>query len=81
MFRLNLQHDEGHSRHARRPAISAFRDLYGGRARVRSSDIITLMFPPAGGRVSIWTNDETEYILPALLISGLKVRSNGQAAK
>lgn len=35
---------------------------------------------PTGGRVSIWTNDETEYILPALLISGLKVRSNGQAA-
>ena len=35
---------------------------------------------PTGGRVSIWTNDETEHILPALLISGLKVRSNGQAA-
>ena len=33
---------------------------------------------PAGGRVSIWTDDETEYILPALLISGLKVKSNGQ---
>jgi hypothetical protein len=28
--------------------------------------------------VSIWTDDETEYILPALLISGLKVKSNGQ---
>jgi hypothetical protein len=35
---------------------------------------------PAGGRVSIWKDDETEYILPALLISGLKVRSNGQSA-
>ena len=35
---------------------------------------------PGGGRVSIWTEDETEYILPALLISGLKVRSNGQDA-
>ena len=33
---------------------------------------------PSGGRVSIWSNDETEYILPALLISGLKVKSNGQ---
>jgi hypothetical protein len=36
---------------------------------------------PAGGRVSVWTNDETEYFLPALLISGLKVRSNGHGAK
>jgi hypothetical protein len=36
---------------------------------------------PAGGRVSVWTNDETEYILPALLISSLKVRSNGHGAK
>jgi hypothetical protein len=35
---------------------------------------------PTGGRVSIWTNDETEYILLALLISGLKVRSNGHTA-
>jgi hypothetical protein len=33
---------------------------------------------PSGGRVSIWSDDETEYILPALLISGLKVKSNGQ---
>jgi hypothetical protein len=33
---------------------------------------------PSGGRVSIWADDETEYILPALLISGLKVQSNGQ---
>lgn len=36
---------------------------------------------PGGGRVSIWTDDETEYILPALLISGLKVGSNGKRAK
>jgi hypothetical protein len=36
---------------------------------------------PGGGRVSIWTNDETESILPTLLISGLKVRSNGEGAK
>jgi hypothetical protein len=36
---------------------------------------------PEGGRVSIWTDDETEYILPALLISGLKVRSNGHDSK
>ena len=35
---------------------------------------------PAGGRVSIWTDDETESILPALLLTGLKVRSNGQCA-
>ena len=33
---------------------------------------------PSGGRVSIWTADETEYILPGLLISGLKVKPNGQ---
>ncbi len=33
---------------------------------------------PSGGRVSIWANDETEYILPALLVSGVKVKSNGQ---
>ena len=32
---------------------------------------------PGGGRVSIWADDGTEHILPALLISGLKVRSNG----
>lgn len=36
---------------------------------------------PGGGRVSIWAGDETEYILPALLISGLKVRPNGQHAE
>ncbi len=36
---------------------------------------------PAGGRVSIWTDDETEYILPALLISGLKVPSDGHGEK
>ena len=36
---------------------------------------------PGGGRVSIWTDDETESILPALLISGLKIRPNGQPAK
>ncbi len=35
---------------------------------------------PAGGRVSIWTDDETEYILPALLISGLKVLSTDRSA-
>jgi hypothetical protein len=28
--------------------------------------------------VSIWADDETEYILPALLISGFKVKSNGR---
>jgi len=32
---------------------------------------------PSGGRVSIWTDDDHEYILPALLISGLKVHANG----
>jgi hypothetical protein len=32
---------------------------------------------PSGGRVSIWTNDGQEYILPALLISGLKGHANG----
>lgn len=34
-----------------------------------------------GGRVSIWTDDETEYFLPAMLISGLKVGSNGKREK
>ena len=33
---------------------------------------------PAGTRVSIWTDDETHYILPALLISGLKIQANGR---
>jgi len=33
---------------------------------------------PAGGRVSIWMDDDTAFILPALHISGLKVRANGQ---
>lgn len=36
---------------------------------------------PAGGRVSIWTDDETEFILPALLISGLKIQPNGRRKK
>ena len=36
---------------------------------------------PGGGRVSIWTDDETEYILPSLLISGLKVGSDGKRSK
>jgi hypothetical protein len=35
---------------------------------------------PGGGRVSIWTDDATEYILPALLISGLKNRSSDRHA-
>ena len=33
---------------------------------------------PSGGRVSIFTDDGNEFILPALLISGIKVGSNGQ---
>lgn len=36
---------------------------------------------PSGGRVSIFTDDDHEYILPALLISGLRVHANGQGAK
>ena len=36
---------------------------------------------PSGGRVSIFTDEDHEYILPALLISGLKVHANGQGAK
>ena len=35
---------------------------------------------PSGGRVSIFTDDDHEYILPALLISGLKVQANGRDA-
>ena len=33
---------------------------------------------PSGGRVSIWADDETEDILPGLLISGLQVLANGR---
>ena len=33
---------------------------------------------PSGGRVSIWADDDTEDILPALLISDLKVQANGR---
>jgi len=36
---------------------------------------------PSGSRVSIFTDDDHEYILPGLLISGLKVRANGQGKK
>jgi hypothetical protein len=36
---------------------------------------------PSGGRVSIFTDDDNEYILPGLLISGLKVRADGHPAK
>lgn len=36
---------------------------------------------PSGGRVSIFTDDDHEYILPALLISGLKARANGRRTK
>ena len=36
---------------------------------------------PSGGRVSIFTDDDHEYILTALLISGLKVQANGQGAE
>lgn len=32
---------------------------------------------PSGGRVSIYIDDDHKYILPALLISGLKVHANG----
>ena len=30
------------------------------------------------GRVSIFTDDDKEFILPALLISGIKISSNGR---
>jgi hypothetical protein len=33
---------------------------------------------PRGGRVSIWNDDDTQTILPALLISGVKVSANGR---
>jgi hypothetical protein len=36
---------------------------------------------PSGGRVSIFTDEDNEYILPALLISGLKVQANGHGLK
>jgi hypothetical protein len=35
---------------------------------------------PSGSRVSIFTDDDHEYILPGLLISGLKVRAGSQGA-
>jgi hypothetical protein len=36
---------------------------------------------PRGGRVNIWGDDDTTYILPALLISGLKVEANGRRGR
>ena len=36
---------------------------------------------PSGGRVSIFTDDDNEYILPGLLISGLKVHADSGGAK
>jgi hypothetical protein len=36
---------------------------------------------PSGGRVSIFTDDDNEYILPGLLISGLKVHADTGEAK
>jgi hypothetical protein len=36
---------------------------------------------PSGGRVSIFTDDDLEYILPGLVISGLKIRPSGQSAE
>lgn len=32
---------------------------------------------PSGGRVSIYTDEGEEYILPGLLISGIKISANG----
>jgi hypothetical protein len=36
---------------------------------------------PRGGRVSSWGDDDTTYILAALLISGLKIKANGRRKK
>jgi len=36
---------------------------------------------PSGSRVSIFTDDDHEYILPRLLISGLKVQTSGHGQK
>jgi len=36
---------------------------------------------PRGGRVSIWTDDDTTIILPGLLISGLKIPANARRKK
>ena len=36
---------------------------------------------PSGGRVSFFTDDDREFILPGLLISGLMVHSNGEGRK
>jgi hypothetical protein len=33
---------------------------------------------PSGGRVSIFSDDDNEFILPALLISRIKIGSNGR---
>jgi hypothetical protein len=36
---------------------------------------------PSGGRVSIFTDDDREFILSGLLISGLMVHANGHGTK
>ncbi len=36
---------------------------------------------PSGGRVSIFTDDDREFILPGLLISGLMVDADGHGGK
>jgi hypothetical protein len=33
---------------------------------------------PSGGRINIWGDDDTTNILPALLISGVKIQANGR---
>ena len=77
---IGLAYDEGiRDRLAARP----FQPFVVYTADGREYDVPThghAHVSPAGGRVSIWTDDETEHILPAMLISGLKVRPNGQHA-
>jgi len=41
----------------------------GRRYRVPTPDHAHVS--PSGGRVSVWEDDDTEYMLPGLLISGL----------
>jgi hypothetical protein len=75
---LNLGRDKGYSD---RLAAQPFHPLVVYTADGREYDVPShehAHVSPSGGRGSIWSDDETDYMLPALVISNLKVKSNSQ---